>query len=197
MAGAGTATVDNLDPALRTAALGLAGESGGRVWIESGWRSNASQTALYIKNCGSLSAPMSACHPATAKPGTSQHEAGRAVDFGGDMALTASLAPKYGLVRTVPGEAWHYELAGNRPATPADVKNLSGGTGILGNPLDGLSAIKDALTALMDGHLWLRVAMVAGGGLAVVIGLALLGVDIRKGLSAAPGAGEIRQAAAA
>ncbi|NOY56225.1 MAG: hypothetical protein GXP34_09595 [Actinobacteria bacterium] len=52
------------------------------VQIEAAWcyRSLASQRQTYIRNCGSLHAPPSACNKATATPGRSNHGWGRAID---------------------------------------------------------------------------------------------------------------------
>lgn len=52
------------------------------VQIEAAWcyRSLASQRQTYIRNCGSLHAPQSACNKATATPGRSNHGWGRAID---------------------------------------------------------------------------------------------------------------------
>lgn len=77
-------------------------EAGGRVTIVSGRRSYQEQARLYAKyqaGTGNLAA----------RPGSSKHEQGLAVDFGGDVALAERLAPKYGLRQTVPGERWHFE----------------------------------------------------------------------------------------
>lgn len=189
MAAPGSATVDNLDPSLKRAALAVVEASNGRVSIVSGWRSRAQQEALYKRNCGSLDADPSKCRPATARPGTSQHELGRAVDFGGDLELAAQLAPRFQLVLTVPGESWHYELSGNRarlpsgfgdtPTLPTDPLNPIGGV------LDAGRTIADVLGKLTDTHLWLRVAMVAGGLALCALGLILLGMDLKQ-LGAGP-----------
>lgn len=82
----------------------LLAEAGGKVHIVSGRRSRAEQEELYRRykaGTGNLAA----------KPGTSNHEHGAAVDFGGDLELVAKLAPKYGLHAPVRGEPWHWELA--------------------------------------------------------------------------------------
>lgn len=97
--------IDNLNPTLRQIALRIVAESGGRVTISSGWRSNAQQTSLYNRwKSGQYNVP------AVARPGTSNHEHGMAVDFGGDLQLAQQLGRKYGLIFPVRGEAWHGEL---------------------------------------------------------------------------------------
>ncbi len=52
------------------------------VQIEAAYcyRSLASQRQTYVRNCGSLHAPQSACNKATATPGRSNHGWGRAID---------------------------------------------------------------------------------------------------------------------
>ncbi len=78
-------------------------ESGGRVTISSGYRTHEEQQTLYnnyIAGKGNLAA----------KPGSSRHEHGMAVDFGGDLNLAAQLASKHGLIASVPDERWHYTL---------------------------------------------------------------------------------------
>lgn len=68
----------------------------------------------YLKN-----ADNSLFNPVTAKPGTSNHETGLAIDFnvtGNDKAFNwlFNNALSYGFVRTVPSERWHWEY---RPGT--------------------------------------------------------------------------------
>lgn len=103
--GPGTPQYDNIQPTLRSIVDKVIAESGGRVWIVSGWRSNAQQASLYdawINGDYDV--------PAVAKPGTSHHETGSAVDFGGDLRLAQEIGRRYGLVFPVRGEAWHAEL---------------------------------------------------------------------------------------
>lgn len=99
------ANLDGLSPAMRAAVEKILAESNGKVTVVSGFRSNEEQQRLYEKylaGTGNLAA----------KPGTSKHEHGEAVDFGGDLQLAAQLAAKYGLTASVPGEPWHYTLGG-------------------------------------------------------------------------------------
>lgn len=96
--------LEGLEGRFGNAVASLLREAGGRVSVVSGRRSRQQQEALYAKykaGTGNLAA----------KPGSSRHEHGAAVDFGGDLALVAKLAPKYGLKATVKGEPWHWELA--------------------------------------------------------------------------------------
>jgi hypothetical protein len=61
-----------------TAMLEAAKKDGVDIKISSGFRSYERQAELYEANCGSGSRT---CNPPTAKPGTSNHETGIAVDF--------------------------------------------------------------------------------------------------------------------
>jgi hypothetical protein len=93
-----------------------------------GYRDPAEQIAVRRANCGSSSyaiyeAPSSYCSPPTARPGTSLHEQGLAVDFsyvGGSTIGYGSAAynwlkanaANYGLYN-LPGEPWHWSVDGN------------------------------------------------------------------------------------
>jgi hypothetical protein len=113
--------IDGLQEPLRSIALQIVAESGGRVTIGSGWRSNAQQSSLYNRwVSGEYDVP------AVARPGTSHHETGLAVDFGGDLRLAQELGHRYGLVFPVRGEAWHAELGEGIPS--------QGGGGFQGEP---------------------------------------------------------------
>lgn len=75
--------------------------------IESGWRSRQEQEVLYQKylnGTGNLAA----------KPGTSNHESGQAIDFKntpGAFDWLAKNATRFGL-KNLPGEPWHYSVNG-------------------------------------------------------------------------------------
>jgi hypothetical protein len=90
--------------------------AGGRVSVTSGFRTYDEQVAARRRNgCPDIyRSPASACRVPTAIPGTSKHEKGAAVDFGGDLALADRLAARVGLTRTVPGEPWHFESTNGR-----------------------------------------------------------------------------------
>ncbi len=93
--------------------------------ISSGWRDPSSQIALRKSNCPNWqTSPASACHPPTAKPGTSQHEKGNAVDFGNMCYPNGTSCPsnprwqwlkanaaKYGYFQ-LKSEAWHWSTTG-------------------------------------------------------------------------------------
>ncbi|MGI9601381.1 MAG: D-alanyl-D-alanine carboxypeptidase family protein [Acidimicrobiales bacterium] len=83
-----------------------------------GWRSHERQIELRRQNCADVwEAPASSCTPPTARPGTSRHEFGRALDVHVDgQAISASSpvfawlrdhAAEYGLFN-LPSEPWHW-----------------------------------------------------------------------------------------
>jgi len=93
----------------------------------SGWRSHQRQIELYAQNCGG-----GRCSPPTAKPGTSEHEDGLAIDwtFNGSLIRSRTspgylwLASSGGAVgtargttnryasRNLPSEPWHWSVDG-------------------------------------------------------------------------------------
>lgn len=92
-----------------------------------GYRDPADQIAVRRANCGTSNyaiyqAPSSYCSPPTARPGTSMHEQGLAIDFtvgGGTIGSGTSAyswlrsnAVNYGLYN-LPGEPWHWSVDGN------------------------------------------------------------------------------------
>jgi hypothetical protein len=89
--------------------VAAAKKDGVNLSITSGFRSRAEQEKLYAayKNgTGNLAA----------KPGTSNHESGEAIDFGGGQAAydwLAKNASKFGMYNKIAGEPWHYSLTGN------------------------------------------------------------------------------------
>ena len=91
-----------------------------------GWRSSSQQIVLRRAHCGGsyeaiYLARASACRPPTARPGSSQHERGLAVDFtqnGSTLTRGSSgyrwmkaNAWKYGF-KNLPSEAWHWSTTG-------------------------------------------------------------------------------------
>ncbi|MFV2039036.1 MAG: D-alanyl-D-alanine carboxypeptidase family protein [Acidimicrobiales bacterium] len=104
-----------------------AAEASGIVLSGAGWRSTEYQIELRIQNCGStdyliFDAPAEACYPVTARPASSNHEAGLAIDFmaGGraivDTNSTAYLwlaanAATYGFY-ALWSEPWHWSVDG-------------------------------------------------------------------------------------
>jgi LAS superfamily LD-carboxypeptidase LdcB len=92
-----------------------------------GYRDASAQIALRRAHCGSSNydiyqKPAFQCRPPTARPGTSNHERGLAVDFtAGGSVLTRSSsafrwlqnnAKKYGFYN-LPSEPWHWSVDGN------------------------------------------------------------------------------------
>jgi len=112
---------DNLQRLLNAAAAAGINFSGG------GYRDPAGQIAVRRNNCGSsdyaiYQMPASSCRPPTARPGSSMHEQGLAIDFtqGGSTLTRGSSgyawlkanAGSYGF-RNLPSEPWHWSTNGN------------------------------------------------------------------------------------
>jgi hypothetical protein len=108
------------------AALLAAAADDGVFLSGSGYRSSASQVALRQAHCGSSSYAIyqmraSSCRPPTARPGSSQHERGLAIDFTQNgRTLTRSSsgyrwlkgnAHRFGLYN-LPSEPWHWSTTG-------------------------------------------------------------------------------------
>ena len=109
--------VAKLDPelldALRRAATDAV-HDGVRLYVDSGWRSRNYQAQLFREAVAKYGSAEQAAGW-VARPGTSAHEAGQAVDLGPHSAtawLSADGA-SFGLCQTYRNEPWHYEL---RPA---------------------------------------------------------------------------------
>jgi hypothetical protein len=108
------------------ALLGAANGAGVHL-CGGGYRDPQAQIQLRIAHCGSSNyaiyqMPASQCHPPTARPGTSAHEQGLAVDFtcngGGTVSRgdacwswLASHAGDYGFLN-LPSEPWHWSRDG-------------------------------------------------------------------------------------
>jgi hypothetical protein len=104
-----------LDPRLEAAIGHLVAESGGRVYVVSGYRSLREQQVLWtraLQQYGSAEA----ADDWVAPPGHSMHERGLAVDMGGDLSLAASLVERLDLPiwRPLSHEPHHFELVGAR-----------------------------------------------------------------------------------
>jgi zinc D-Ala-D-Ala carboxypeptidase len=106
--------VANLDPALRTAlraAATDAARNGVELDVNSGWRSRAYQERLFreaVRTYGSAAK----AERWVARPGTSVHEAGDAVDLGPSSAdaWLARYGAAFGLCQVYGNEPWHFEL---------------------------------------------------------------------------------------
>lgn len=109
--------------------LGLinAAEAAGIILGGGGWRSTERQIELRMQNCGTtdyliFDAPSEACRPPTARPASSNHEAGLAVDFTANgraivdrnseaFLWLAANAPTYGFYNLW-SEPWHWSTDG-------------------------------------------------------------------------------------
>lgn len=108
-------------------ALLAAAEADGIGLTGSGYRDNARQIELRRAHCGTsyyaiYEMPSRDCSPPTARPGTSRHERGVAIDFscGADLIRSRSdpcfvwldaNAATYGLYN-LPSETWHWSIDG-------------------------------------------------------------------------------------
>ena len=103
-----------LDPellsALRRASTDAAHDSI-RFRVNSGWRSTAEQERLFRAAVRTYGSAAEAARW-VARPGTSPHEAGDAVDIGPTAAASwlARDGDRYGLCQIYRNEPWHYEL---------------------------------------------------------------------------------------
>jgi LAS superfamily LD-carboxypeptidase LdcB len=108
------------------AALLAAAAADGIFLSGSGYRSAQGQIAVRIRNCGSSSYAIyqmrsSSCRPPTARPGSSQHERGLAIDFtqnGRTLTRSTSAyrwlkanAHRFGMYN-LPSEPWHWSTTG-------------------------------------------------------------------------------------
>lgn len=106
--------VTNLDPAL-LGALRRAGKDaegdGVEFNVNSGWRSEQYQEQLFAQAVDEYGSETDAARW-VARPGTSVHEAGGAVDVGLDDAQEwlSEHGASYGLCQVYNNEPWHYEL---------------------------------------------------------------------------------------
>jgi hypothetical protein len=108
--------------------LVVAARSGGYQLTGTGYRTPERQIELRRQHCGAshyaiYEMPAGQCSPPTARPGTSLHEQGLAVDFSCDGALIesrtsacftwmAANAPTLGL-HNLPSEPWHWSVDGS------------------------------------------------------------------------------------
>jgi hypothetical protein len=124
-------TVENItvhtDIADQVAALVQAARADGHTLTGGGYRSPERQIELRRAHCGTshyavYEMPSSQCTPPTARPGSSNHERGLAIDFECDGALIRSRssacfawmlgnAPIFGL-HNLPSEPWHWSTNG-------------------------------------------------------------------------------------
>lgn len=106
--------VTKLDPALLSAlrrAASDARSAGIAFYVNSGWRSERYQERLFDQAVREHGSATKAARW-VARPGTSVHEAGAAVDVGPDDAdaWLSRHGAGYGLCQVYENEPWHYEL---------------------------------------------------------------------------------------
>lgn len=108
-------STDGLHPELAAAVDEIVTRSVGRVWLVSGLRSPERQAELWADALREHGSP-EAADDWVARPGTSMHERGLAVDLGGDLAEAVRLVEQLDLPlhRPLPHEPWHFELSGSR-----------------------------------------------------------------------------------
>ena len=131
-AGPGLTTVRGITVASsiagQLAGLLAASDRAGLALTGGGYRSPAAQIAVRRANCGPTDydiyeKPASQCSPPTAKPGSSMHERGLAVDFANRGSTISSRsnpafiwlagnAGRFGF-RNLPSEPWHWSTNGN------------------------------------------------------------------------------------
>jgi D-alanyl-D-alanine carboxypeptidase len=102
-----------LDPSLSALVSQLITAAEGAVWVVSGFRSPSEQNTLWSEALERYGDAESA-DDWVARPGSSMHEKGLAVDLGGDLVLAERLIVKLGLPihSPLPNEPWHFELVG-------------------------------------------------------------------------------------
>lgn len=100
-----------LHPLLAEAVRRLVESASGSVYVVSGYRPPARQAELWERALSRYGDPEEA-DDWVARPGSSMHELGLAVDLGGDLELAARLIEDLGLplVRPLAHEPWHFEL---------------------------------------------------------------------------------------
>jgi LAS superfamily LD-carboxypeptidase LdcB len=123
----GSITVDSSIQGALQAMVNAAADAGANL-CGGGYRDPQAQIELRKQNCGTTEyliyeAPSSSCSPPTARPGTSEHEKGLAIDFtcngGGVISGSGSVcfqwldahAADYGFYN-LPSEPWHWSTTG-------------------------------------------------------------------------------------
>ena len=103
---------DGLHPLMTLAVERLLEAANGEVVLVSGARSAEEQASLWSQALQRHGSP-EAADDWVARPGSSRHELGLAVDLGGDLELALELIERLGLplVRPLRHEPWHFELA--------------------------------------------------------------------------------------
>jgi len=130
-----------LDPRFNAQLQQLIRASGGRIWVNSGYRSPEEQGRLWnaaIQKYGSEAAARKYVAP----PGRSNHNRGLAADLGGDLALAARLGPQFGLRFPMSWEPWHIEPSGLRDNPDA---YTTGDTADQPNPTSAPRTVEDTV----------------------------------------------------
>ena len=149
------ATLTGVDPRLVAAFNALVAASPYRLGITSGRRSRAEQQRLY-------DAYQAGKGNLAARPGSSNHESGFAVDIdypddnrGPAAAWVRANAARFGLVLPVRGEDWHVELAGAERNKAAglddDAMRYNLVDGATQNPRDVLAARLESVMGVLTG----------------------------------------------
>jgi hypothetical protein len=125
----GRGRLRRLDPDLREAFVRARADAAGDgvvLHLNSGWRSTAHQQRLFDEAVARYGSVEEAARW-VARPGTSVHESGDAIDVGPEPAATwlADHGADHGLCRVYDNEPWHFELRPDAvgagcPATYAD-----------------------------------------------------------------------------
>jgi LAS superfamily LD-carboxypeptidase LdcB len=113
--------------AANLAALLNAASASGIHFSGGGYRDPAGQIAVRRNNCGTSNyaiyqMPASSCHPPTARPGTSMHERGLAIDFSTGGGVISRGSPGFNWLKAhaaqfgfynLPAEPWHWSVNGD------------------------------------------------------------------------------------
>lgn len=137
---------DGLDSRFASALQQMISDSGGRMWIVSGYRSVEEQQSLWdaaLAKYGSSDAARQWVAP----PGSSNHNKGLAVDLGfsdGGLDWAHQNAGRYGLQFPMEWEDWHIEPMGVRDGTyTSSTGGGSGSPDAYTDPPAGMQAVAD------------------------------------------------------
>lgn len=164
---------NGLEGSFAQAIMALIAASGGRIWINSGFRSVERQAQLYndkvneLRNQG-VPNPEEAARKWVAPPGRSNHGRGLAVDLGGDLELAHQLASRFGLRFPMDWEPWHIEPLGARAGQDPNFGSTDPPDGWTG-PTDGnmfqqMGTQMFVLTQLLQGKTAAEVTAMLGMG---------------------------------
>lgn len=151
----------------------LIAASGGRVRLESGYRSVETQTRLFNEAVARYGSEQAA-RKWVAPPGKSNHNKGAAGDLAGDLEVAHQLAPQFGLAFPMSWEPWHIELASQRSHAPEDAYT-NGGAGTINPTKDDATPAQMAATlaeSLIGSNASLSDALenpATGGGVGAVL----------------------------